>query len=366
MTSHSIITIYAHQSMTPLTELHSVPTTPRSWVLDKNGKSDPGRAEFAISTLDDKVTEKHFQYGNLVHIRHIPTADSAGTKRGTLPDWAGIIMTPRPWDTHFINIVAYSAEAILSARPMPYTHIERQTPRDIFLKILEYANSFTTSYGGGVIIQPGIVENTDATLTYDMRLSGFEHINTLCQDAGMEWNVTSTIDASGKLLLFANLYNRMGIETNFDMTNLNLEAGPSKNIMTEQGFPMNIVIGHSEANTNEDRRSAIGRNDAAVGDYGPLGFNVIFTGLEHQGEVAYASQNIANSRGRPVRILGSRLALDEGQTFSNIAIGNIVNVRDRRVGFNPDGGFGFDTRARILSLKYNDMSNNAEISLEVL
>jgi hypothetical protein len=210
------------------------------------------------------------------------------------------------------------------------------------------------------------VENAGATFTYDLRGSGFEHINTLCEDAGMEWNVTSEITPAGNLLLYANLFTRLGIDTGFDLTNLNSEASAGANIMTEQGYPMNIVIGHSQANTKEDRKSAIGTNDAAIADYGPLGFNVSFTGLRNQGEVSSAAQNYADAKGRPVKILPARRALDEGQTFANIAIGNTVNVKDSRVGFSPSGGFGFETRARILSVKYNDMSDNAEINLEVL
>jgi hypothetical protein len=367
----SRITLYSHRNLSPLVELHGYPTTPRSWLLDKNGKSDPGRAEFAVSLWDPKVLEHNFLYGNMVHIQHIPSREYylgivPGPIRGQLPDWCGIVMTPRPWDLGYINVVAYSAEAVLSARPMPWTQVKQMTPKDIFTKILEYANEFTQRHGGGIIIQPGVVENVGATFTYDLRLSGFEHINTLCQDAGMEWNVTSEIDPKGNLLLYANLYNRLGIDTNFDLTNLNSEASAGSNIMTEQGFPMNIVIGHSQANTKEDRKSAIGTHAAAVADYGPLGFNMTFTGLRNQGEVAAAAQTYADGRGRPVKILPARRALDEGQTFANIAVGNTVNVRDNRVGFNPSGGFGFETRARIMSMKYNDMSNNAEINLEVL
>jgi hypothetical protein len=362
----SRITIFSHRDLRPLVELHATTTTPRSWLLDKAGKSDPGRAEFAVSTLDDKVTEPNFQYGNMVHIQHIPTADASGTKRGQLPDWVGMIMTPRPWDLGFINKTAYSAEAVLSARPMPCTRVERATPKDIFVKILEYANEFTQRYGGGIIIQPGVVENAGATFTYDLRGSGLEHINTLCTDAGMEWNVTGEIDPRGNLLLYANLYNRLGVDTNFDLTNLNSEASAGSNIMTEQGFPMNIVIGHSQANTKEDRKTATGTHADAIADYGPLGFNVAFTGLRNQGEVETAAQVHADSRGRPVKILSARRMLDEGLTFSNLAIGNTVNVKDNRVGFSPSGGFGFETRAKILSMKYNDMSNNAEINLEVL
>ena len=104
----------------------------------------------------------------------------------------------------------------------------------------------------------------------------------------------------------------------------------------------------------------------AIADYGPLGFNMTFTGLRNQGEVQQAAQTYADGRGRPVKILAARRALDEGQTFAHIAVGNTVNVRDSRVGFHPDGGFGFETKARILSVKYQDMSNNAEINLEVL
>ena len=54
----------------PLIELNGIPTTPRGWILNKYS-----RAEYSISTSDPKCKEKYFQFGNLVHIEHLPKRD---------------------------------------------------------------------------------------------------------------------------------------------------------------------------------------------------------------------------------------------------------------------------------------------------
>ena len=361
MASHSRITIFDHL-LRPLTELHGIPTTPRSWILNSN--PDAGRCEFSISLSDAKATEANLQYGNLVHIKHLPSKDANGTVLGTLPDWIGWIQPPRNWDLGVVHVVAYAAESILSACPMPWVTV-KGTPRDVFLKIIEHANRFQHDNGGGIVIQPGVIENTDKTFSYDLRLSAFEHIKTMVGNAAMYWDVTGTIGPDGRLQLYANLYASKGVETGFDLNNLNTEASAGKSLLTEQGFPSNIVLGHSQANTAQSRYAAEGTHAQAIADYGPLGLNVIFMGLRDAAAVRSAAQTRADNRGRPVRMT-NRTALDIGQTFSSLDLGNIVNIVDRRVGFHENGGFGFDAQAQVISIKYNDLTNKADLNLEVI
>lgn len=357
----SRITIFDHQ-LHRITELHGVPTTPRSWIL--NSTPDAGRAEFAMSLSDAKVSEMNLQYGNLVHIRHVPSKTSALVVNGQLPDWVGWIMPPRSWDIGVIHIVCYSAESILSARPMPWVQT-KGTPKDIFLEILGHANEFARRYGSGVFIQPGIVEDAPQQFTYDLRLSAYEHIKTMVKNASMYWDVTGNINSKGNLELFANLYQSRGIETGFDLNNLNTEASPGQALLTEQGFPANLVIGHTQANTQAGRHMGVGTNQAAIDDYGPLGWNVVFMGLRDASAAQAAAQAHADTRGRPVKMT-SRTALDIGQTFTNLDLGNVINIKDRQVGFSPNGGYGFDARAQIISMKYNDLSNRTELQLEMI
>jgi hypothetical protein len=357
----SRITIF-DKNLHSLTELHGIPTTPRSWVM--NSQPDAGRCEFAMSLSDAKVSETNLQYGNPVFIRHLPTQTADGTRNGQMPDWVGWIMPPRAWDIGVVHVTCYAAETILSARPMPWAKV-KGTPKTIFLEILGHANEFSRRYGSGLIIQPGVVEDIAETFSYDLRNSAYEHIRTAVKNAGMYWDVTGNINAKGQLELYANLYQSRGVETYFDLNNLNTEAGPGQNLMTEQGFPANLVIGHSQANTAQDRHIGIGANQAAVDDYGPLGGNITFMGLRDASSTQAAAQAHAETRGRPVKMT-SRTALDIGQTFSNLDLGNVINIKDRQVGFSPNGGFGFDARAQIISMKYNDMMNEADLQLEVI
>src|SRR3989304_4793455 len=148
----SILHIFDHYAR-PLCYLEA-PTTPRSWLLNSFGK-----AEFSVGLqyLKDKFSPKEetiMQYGNLVYIEHIPSKDAAGTANGKLPDWTGIILPGRNWADKILNATAYSAEAILTFRPMPLTKISG-TPASMFKEMLGYARAVTDD----IVIQPGVIED---------------------------------------------------------------------------------------------------------------------------------------------------------------------------------------------------------------
>lgn len=348
--------IFDHD-LRPLTELNGVPATPRSWVLNDIGECDLG-----ISTADPKCTEINFQFGNLLYIKHIPTKDASNNVNGQLPDWVGMLLPPRTWDNGVLHVTGYSAEVILAFCPMPLRHISGD-PRMIFLKILEYANEFIRQNGGGIVIQPGIIETTGDVFSDDLSLSAREHIKTLTANAGMYWDVTGKIDQYGNLALYANLYKTKGVTTDLTLTNLNSEAAAP--LLTEQGNIYNVVIGYNQASTEPDRIKTIGTNTAAASDYGPFGMNNVFSGLDDSASVLTASQEIANGRGRPVKIIG-RTAIDFRDTFTKLETGNVIEIIENNAGFAPGGGFGVKAQARILSITYNDLSNKAPLNVEVI
>src|SRR5512144_1026498 len=121
----SKITIFDH-FLHPLDELIGIPATPRNWVL--NGY---GRCEFSLSTADPKCTLRNFQFGNLIHIEHIPSVDENGVTTGKLPGWTGIILPPQTWDLGVAHITAYGIEVLLKLRAMPYTTVQG-TPKQVF------------------------------------------------------------------------------------------------------------------------------------------------------------------------------------------------------------------------------------------
>lgn len=347
----SRLSLFDHHCL-PLTEIKA-PTTPRSWVLDGYG-----RCEFSVSTADPKCTEANLQYGNLIYIEHIPSKDEGGVTHGQLPAWVGMILPPRKWDLGVLNVVAYSAEAILAYRAMPFQSI-KGTPATLFKGIIEFANKAA----GNIPFHLGVVEDKAAQLGADLRLSAYDHIQTIAKTAGMNWNVTAEIDTKGRLQLYANLYKAKGTDTGLILTNTNSEL--ENPLLTEQGSPSNEVFGYTQANTPQSRQYARGAHQAAIDDYGPLQANQTFMGLRDAAGVAAAAQQLAGARGRPVKLV-HRVALDRAQTLSALDTGNRVTVKDANAGFSPNGGFGFEVTARILSLDYNDLSNKCPLNLEVL
>jgi hypothetical protein len=333
------------------------PTTPRSWVLNGYGKAD-----FSVGTqyLTDKFPHKQetvMQYGNLVYIEHIPSKDAAGTVNGQLPPWVGIILPDRNWPDKILNATAYSAEAILTFRPMPLTKISG-TPASMFKEMLGYARAVTDD----IVIQPGVIEDIPETFSDSLATSAYDHIVKLCNRAGMNWDVTGQIDTRGNLQLYANLYRRKGAATRLELTRDNTEGSGS--LLTEQGTPYNVIYGYSQASTKESRYFAMGRNQASIDKYGALATNVTFSGITDQTALQNAAQSMADNS--PPLLKLHRVALDVGATFTSLAAGNTVTILDNTAGFKAGGGFGFAAQARILSLDYNDLSNKAPLNLEII
>lgn len=327
------------------------PSTPRSWVLNGYGK-----CEFSLSTYDTKCVERYLQYGNFVHIEHLPTKTESNVTNGTLPTWTGVILPPRDWGLGVLSVSAYSAEAILKFRAMPYLKINKSAKQN-FMDII----SMSYWRSKFVPIRFGVLNESEGYFPDDLRTNAYDHIQKLMKDSGMEWNITGEV-YNNKLFLYANLYNRMGTDTQYSLDNLNSEL--TSPLMTEQGTPSNHVFGYSQAYTSRSRFVQEAINLSSYNDYGPLEINQVFLGKKDNKSIYVSAAARAENRGRPVKIVPKNI-LDEGQVFSYISIGNSVNVIEKNAGFNPVGGLGFSGEARIVSITYNDLSNKVTTNLEV-
>lgn len=348
----SRITFFDH-FMRPVDQME-VSTTPRSWIY-----SGVGRAEFTISTKDPKALLRNLEYGNLVLIEHIPAKDENGNVKGLLPDWIGYILPLRNWDLGMIHVVAFTAEAVLSFRPMPFISLNG-TPAAMFRSILRMANDIPYN---GIMIQPGAIEDKTVELHDDLRLSAADHFDTLAKNADMTWDVTGKVDDHGNLLLFANLYTAQGVDTKLALDTSNTELGSPQ--LSEQGNPNNYIIGYSYAFTPNDRVRSFGIDQASIDRYGVMGMNYTFTEAGNVGSVNALAKTRVSLYAHPVKI-AKRTAVDKGNLFSFLAPGNIFKLKDPEVGFKDDGSIGLDVRVRILSVDYNDLTNKCPLNLEVL
>jgi len=344
----SKITIFDHNCK-PLAILDNVPTTPRSWVLNGYGK-----AQFAIDTSSDKCTEQLLQFGNLVHITHAPDRTYTG---GRLPTWTGIILPNRDWEENAVNVTALSAEAILSFRAMPYKTLNT-TPGEAFKTILAMAQKIYTN----IVFSANVVDNS-ITYNDDLKLNAYDHINKIIEASLMDWDVIGTINANGNLELTANLYQAKGSRVDFTLTETNTEMGSPR--LTEQGTPSNVVHGFSQDVTPNSRRGAIGINQSAFDDYGPLELNKVFMGVHDEASVRQSAQSWADKNGRPSKRIG-RNVLNQGTAFSYLNVGNILGIRERAgVGFLPGGGFGIDGYVQVITMSYNDTTDKVNLVVDI-
>src|SRR5689334_2981513 len=272
-------TIFSHFARY-LTELE-VDSTPRSWVLNGFGQFETVLDQSYLSAKFPSREESIVQYGNFIHIRHIPSKEADGTLKGQLPDWAGIILPPRGWPVGRVRINAYSMEGVLSFRPMLGKKING-TPKSMFMQIIQYANEVPgiLGLGNNITFQFGHLDDLPIQLSDKLVTNAYNHIQTLCKNSGMDWDVTTEVDGKGNLHAFANLYARKGSVTNLTLGNLNTERDANTELMIEQGTPYNVIPGYSEASTDADRIGPlIGINRGALDDYGPLiAPSVVFMG----------------------------------------------------------------------------------------
>src|SRR5258706_969935 len=313
-------------------DFSNLPTTTRGWVLNGYGSCDIAIGYDPSHPQSEQIAqERYWQIGNLIHIEHIPTIDANGNMNGQIPNWTGIILLQRDWDRGILHVKAYSAEAILAMRAMPYLSV-KGTPRTIFSQILQYAHAKACN----IIIQPGQLDDTTLTFSDNLRTNAYDHIKKLINDAQMDWSITGSINDKGTLDLFANLYSRKGIETSQSLNNNNTEL--SGTLLSEQGTISNQIFVYSQAQTPGSRYAKEIINQDSINDYGPLQLNQVFMGRQDPTSVQNATQSRADNRSRPVKMI-KRNVLDLRNIFDFLDTGNIVIVKDTSVGFHPNGGY---------------------------
>jgi hypothetical protein len=303
------------------------------------------------------LQERYFQIGNLIHVEHIPSKNVDGTNKGKLPDWTGIILPNQDWDDGVCHITAYSAETILKFRAMPYVSI-KGTPITFMQQMINIIHERAKN----IVFQPGIIDDKAITFPDDLRTNAYDHIMKLVNNSGMDFDVTGNIN-NNRLEFFINLYNRKGIDTSLELNSINSESNSP--LLSVQGTPTNQVFGFSQAQTSNSRYTAVAINQDAYNDYGPLQLNQVYMGVHDATSVLNMTQQRANDNGRPLKRV-VRNAVDIGNTLDYLIVGNTLKVKDYRVGFNANGGYGFEERVKILSVTYNDLSNRIPLVIEVI
>jgi len=345
----SRVTIFNHYG-SPIAELNT--STTRSWILN-----DVGRCQFNLATFNNpSCTRTILQYGNFVLVQHIPTRDGAGNIRGTLPPWIGVIMPPQEWSYGIVTVTAYSAEYVMALRPMPYV-FSTGTAGQVFTDLVRFSNDL-----GGFPVQTGQVYQYSAITEQNLRLSAYEEALSMSRWFSQDWDITYQQTTGNQLSLFANWYSQKGVNVNAVFSE-GIHGNMKLPRLTEQGSIANTVYGYNLANSSSSRLQSVKYDYLSQGDYGVWGVNQAFN-LETQGGLDAATQSYINEHARPTITL-ELVALDEGDTFSKLATGNIWKVVLNSVGFTG-GRIGFNSSVRLTGMEYDDYTNEVRLSTQIL
>lgn len=313
----------------------------RAWKLN-----EAGSAEFTLANNDAKAKREIVEFGNYLVIDH-----------DKLPTWAGIIDPPRPWGYKKFTVKARGAEYILHYRATPITMLVEETPGNIFAELLVEANKTADTY-----IREGVlyVEGALRKETYNAALI-YEKIVELSKNFKMDWDVLPIVDANGRLTFTANWYKAKGM-----IRDLVLQEGHnielSENPLTEQGEIINDLFGFGNGASWESKPTANAQNTASIAQYGHRQGVQQFN-TNYPEKVPVLTENAVSISGQPRRTFNPT-ALDKGDTFYNLELGDTLPIEFFSVGFNDNGGFGTSANVRIMAMSYSDTTNRVDIACD--
>jgi len=325
-----------------LTEFnHSVA---RSWAIGAEGV-----AGCELPTGKAYSAEEFIEYGNWLLVEN-----------SLLPDWVGVIDVPREWSANTVSIYAYTAEHVLTWNSGLEEEKMSTSAGGIFERIIEIVNDNEQT-----IVAPGHIwrggQHREETLnpnTLDVDLQ------RIYERSGEEYFFAPEVDADNQLAVLGNWLNRLGDETEYYLTHGsggNLEL--LEQALIEDGPIANDVVAYGEGATWAEKARARVRNQYSINKYGLRQF-ILDDKKTTDGETlrSYAEKYV-REHSNPVRRL-SASALNIGNTFDYIKLGNVVNLVLKNSGYHG-GKTGTETRARIIGMAYDpDQGHKVDLVIE--
>jgi len=304
---------------------------PLSWRLN-----DVGKVQFQISSLDAKATEDNLRFGNRVLVEF----DNG------LPNWVGMIDTPRTWENGVITCTAYSGEYILGTRQTDRgRYFSDQTVGIIYQALIEDANTVEdTGIGIGKVWEGGpghYPEYHFKNLLAIIRES-------LCGNlSDYDFDVTGSVTA-GKISLSANLYERKGR----DRENVVLLEGTNLAGIRymEQGEIINWwdVAGAGDGWSETARIYSQAVDAKSRSRYGLRQGQVIYNDVSYQATLDENAKTLLGITKQPYRMLDlETVDLDPGK-FEDYEVGDSVRVQLHSFGFG-----GYDEMVRVEAREYD-------------
>jgi hypothetical protein len=322
---------------TPLAEFKASVT--RSWTI-----GGEYRAQFTYPTRKtDVVNERVLRFGNWLLV------DSSA-----LPPWVGVIDTPRDWSTRNVTVSAYSPEHVFDWRIGPPEEVLTGSAGTIFERLITRVNlaevtilRANTIWRGGAQRQVTLNPN---------KLS--EYLLQLYENSGEEYEWGRTV-IDGKLLVFGNWVPFLGAETGALLHEGtgggNVEA--VGRIMTEDGPIVNSVFAYGDGETWQSKPNVtVLHTGKSASWYGLRQEGIAYSGVTSNTILVENATEYLNQRNTSSKTFAVN-ALNVGDTFKYIRLGNILNLSFQNIGFRGNS-VGYVGRVRIVGMGYNPTSRN--------
>lgn len=320
----------------------------RSWAI-----GDEGRAQFTYATrITDIVNETVLQYGNWLLVEN-----------SMLPDWVGVIDTPRSWTARTVTVSAYTPEHVFGWRRGPFEVAKSGSAGSIFEYLLQLVNSAEpTIIKAGSINKSGTNRqetinptqlNTDLQRIYERSLEEYQ------------WR--PIIEDSGRLAVLADWMPHIGITTTALLhegkAGGNIET--VNNILVEDGTIKNDVLGYGDGLTWASKPKQQIIDPFSRFKYGLRQWAEGFDGVTNGQTLKDNTIALVNDESNPKKTFSIN-ALNVEDTFKYIGLGNTLNLQFQNIGFYNNGSLGFETKVRITAMRYDPVyKNKIELTVEV-
>lgn len=317
----------------------------RSWAL-----SSEGRAQFTYATrITDIVNPKVLNFGNWLLIEN-----------DTLPTWVGVIDTPRSWSARNVTVSAYTTEHVFSWRRGEIETSRYTAAGNIFEYLLYLVNVKEPT-----IISKGIIDNSGVIMSETINPTSVSDVLKRIQSRSQEeYSFRPVVNDAGRLTVFADWSKRVGVDTSALLHegkgggNIEQVGG----ILVEDGPIVNDYIAYNDAMTWGSKLIKQEFNRQSISDYGLRQGGGEYSGVTRGTTMRQHAAGFIRRNGTPRGIFRIN-ALNVGETFKYLAIGNRLFLQFQSSGFSG-GGLGYEARVRVIGMHY-DSANKNKINMTV-
>jgi hypothetical protein len=311
----------------------------RSWVI-----GGEGRCQFTYPTRKtDVVNEDVLQYGNFLLV-----------ESSILPPWIGCIDTPRDWSSRNVTVSGYTPERVFSQRIGATELVLQGAPGGLFLRLVKLLNQDEQT-----IIRPGSIWRGGKSRQMTINPKPLsEYLKTLWEDSGEDYAWTPLIKSNGALIVQADWLQVLGSTTSALLHEGtgggNIEA--AGRIMVEDGPIINSVFAYGEGENWKSKPTFVITNKNSIKKYGLREASEEYSGVSSMTTLKENARQKITEFKQPARSFTLN-ALNVGDTFKYIRLGNVLNVQFQNLGFRS-GSVGFAARVRIVGMNYNPSTKN--------